>query len=164
MNPQYINRIPVPNIKSQGNPADRLPPASESREVRLRHVARMIRHRRVAIRLRIEPDLVAAGSLPIEFKARAFSLWTTSLYRNPARRPILAAGSRSHHNRVIATLCSGRQIETAATITPGFNDFLGDIPGDIECFCDSAALRDEAAQFVRSGKKQSLRHLHDLDL
>lgn len=76
-----------------------------------------------------------------------------SLYRNPARRPILATGSRSNDNRVIATLCSVRQIETAATITPGFNDFPGDIPRDIEGLCDSAALRDDAAQFVRSGKK-----------
>ena len=50
------------------------------------------------------------------------------------------------------------------TIAPGCNDFLGDIPCDIEDLCDSAGLRDEAVQFVGSGKKQSLPQLRNLDL
>ena len=64
---------------------------------------------------------------------------------------------RSDYDGVISPLRGRRQIWHAFAFAPGLNEFPGHVPCDVERFCNGAALRNKALQFIRCCEKQPFR-------
>lgn len=72
---------------------------------------------------------------------------------------IVDAGAcrKVHRGRVDADSVS------LTSLAAGFDEFAGNVPRDIECFRNGAALRYQAGQFLGSGKEHSLGLMFDLN-
>lgn len=94
----------------------------------------------IALGVEIEPDLVAARSLPVERKPASIEL-PRDLPVSKAREPPY---SSRNYDGVVLLLTRGLKVWNAATLTTCTEQLFSNVARNFECLSNSAALRDEA--------------------
>jgi hypothetical protein len=118
----------------------------------------MIGHRGVPICARVEPNLVTARGLAIEFEAARFEF----SHDLAIAKACETAHLRCNDDCEILPISSRRQIGKAVALPPRFDQFAGDIARNVECFSNRAPLCNKARQFIGRGEKQTLWQLLDM--
>jgi hypothetical protein len=126
----------------------------------LRHFAGVVGNGRIAIRLRIKPDLVTPGGLAIKLESSYLQLLDD--FRVPK------SGQAAHLGRnydcVGAPICGGWKVQTAFALAARFDQLSGHIARDVKGLGNRPALRNQTREILRSCEKQALRQLLDLYL
>lgn len=123
------------------------------------HVTRMIGHGRIAIRVRIEPDLMAARRLPVKGEAAGSELSHDLPIPESSKPPHLSGND----DRKIVSLARRWQIRHPFTLTTSLDEPTCDISGDVECFGYRAALGDKTGQLIRSSEVDAVGQFLDLN-
>ena len=101
---------------------------------------------------------MAARGLAIEHKAARLQLPNDLSVPKP-RKPAHSCGD---HDRVVSPVMGSRQVRNPIALAPGFNQFPGDVAGDLERLGDGSPLGYEAGKFIRGRKEKAFWQLFHL--
>ena len=94
---------------------------------------------------------MAAGGLAVEYEAAQLQL-PNDLSVTESRQ---AAHSCGDHDREVSPVIDTRQVRNTIALTPGFNQFPGDVACDVERLGNGSPLSYKAGKFIRGRKEKA---------